>query len=59
VSFEPNTGNMSINNSCGSGGPLAASFINSNNGVASGVAGISSPAIATGANGQSVSGPGC
>ena len=59
VSFEPNTGNVSINNSCGSGGPLAASFINSNNGVASGAAGISSPAIATGANGQSVSGPGC
>jgi len=59
VSFEPNTGNASINNSCGSGGPLAASFINPNNGVASGAAGISSPAIATGANGQSVSGAGC
>ncbi len=59
VSYEPNTGNVSINNSCGSGGPLAASFINPNNGVASGAAGISSPAIATGANGQSVSGAGC
>ena len=50
VSFEPNTGNNSINNNCGAGSPLGTNFTNS---------GGTAFTAAAGASGQGVSGLGC
>ena len=49
VSFEPNTGNVSINNSCNGASPIGTNFTNS----------AGAFTAAAGANGQGVSGPGC
>ena len=49
VSYEPNTGNLSVNNNCGSGSPVGTNFVNPNGTFTA----------AAGANGQGVSGPGC
>jgi predicted porin len=49
VSFEPNTGNVSAQNNCGSGSPVGSNFVNA----------AGAFTAAAGASGQGVSGPGC
>ena len=48
VSFEPNTGNVSINNSCGSGSPVGANFVNAVGSVHSRLAAPTATAPPTG-----------
>lgn len=49
VSYEPGTGNVSVNSNCGSGSPVGSNFVNATGTFVS----------AAGAGGQGVSGPGC
>lgn len=49
VSFEPSTAGLSINNNCNGANPVGTNFVNSSGAFTA----------ASGANGQSVSGPGC
>ena len=49
VSYEPSTANFSLGNNCGSGSPVGTNFVNA----------AGNFTAAGGANGQSVSGPGC
>ncbi len=49
VSFEPNTGNVNLSDSCNGASPVGTNFVNSNG----------SFTTAAGANGQNVAGPGC
>ena len=49
VSFEPNTGNVSVQNNCGTGAFSGTNFVNASGAFTA----------AAGANGQGVSGPGC